>query len=154
MYRYPFQCLSNNDVLSQLYPPYMACLSQFPLSAISRETNWKFIPSYQLHSKKRKRENKVNVILLMDHSNAAQRRIKAVQAHLVSSVDSVSHLSRYPTAGEFVSGKWCLCLYLRVFSSRPVSVTAFLILCFVKLLFDLVICNLWFYFKVMCCAWS
>ncbi|XP_044486934.1 long chain acyl-CoA synthetase 6, peroxisomal-like [Mangifera indica] len=39
----------------------------------------------------------------MDHSNAAQRRIKAVQAHLVSSVDSVSHLSLYPTAGEFVS---------------------------------------------------
>ncbi|XP_031276603.1 long chain acyl-CoA synthetase 6, peroxisomal-like [Pistacia vera] len=38
----------------------------------------------------------------MDHSIAARRRIKAIEAHLVSSVDSASQLSRNPTAGEFV----------------------------------------------------
>ncbi|XP_044500079.1 long chain acyl-CoA synthetase 6, peroxisomal-like isoform X1 [Mangifera indica] len=38
----------------------------------------------------------------MDHSAAAQRRIKAIQAHLISSVDSASQLCHNLTAGEFV----------------------------------------------------
>ncbi|KAK4855141.1 hypothetical protein QYF36_004404 [Acer negundo] len=39
-------------------------------------------------------------------SNAAQRRLKAINGHLISSVDSSSHQLRHnPTAGEFVSGQ-------------------------------------------------
>lgn len=57
-------------------------------------------------------EAKTNVptLLRMD-SAAAQRRLKAINRHLATGVDSESPLRPNPTAGEFFSGAPSLCAY-------------------------------------------
>lgn len=51
----------------------------------------------------------------MDHTPAAQRRLKAIHAHLTATADeSPSHLRSNPTAGEFFSGTPSLMLHLRI----------------------------------------
>lgn len=65
------------------------------------------------HSRTRTRLVHCRLDPIMDHTPAAQRRLKAIHSHLTATADdSLSDLRSNPTSAEFVSGTLSLISYL------------------------------------------